>query len=342
MLTLAREFRGLTQTQLAKLAKCSQTQMSRYENESLTLSEETAKRFSKVLQFPVKFFEQHDTVYGLGASFVFHRKRQSMPAFRLRRVQAEINVAKMRIDRLLRGLDCEYANDMPTFEVHEDGTPEDIAQMVRSTWQLPSGPVRNLTRAIESAGAIVLSYPFGNLKIDGLSFWVPPTPPLFFLNDRAPEDRRRWTLAHELGHAVMHRYVGPDIEQEADRFSSEFLMPAAEIRGELHGLTLPKAASLKLTWLVSIQALVRRARDLGAITYGKYKSLCVQISRCGFRTREPNPLAPEQPQNLESILSVLRTEHGYDQSVISAIALAEPEDMALYFSANRLSIRIAT
>jgi Zn-dependent peptidase ImmA (M78 family) len=47
--------------------------------------------------------------------------------------------------------------------------------------------------------------------------------------------RARFSLAHEIGHAVLHwdRFdapEGPDAEREAHRFAAALLMPAAEIR----------------------------------------------------------------------------------------------------------------
>jgi Zn-dependent peptidase ImmA (M78 family) len=151
----------------------------------------------------------------------------------------------------------------------------------------------------------------------------------------------RWTLAHELGHVVMHRHARPDIETEADTFASEILMPADDIRDELRNLTLPKAAALKLEWRVSIQALVRRARDVGAISSDRYKSLCVQISRAGMRKDEPNPVAAETPRNLESVLTAHRTENGYGLNELSEVALACPDEFGEVFSCSLRGLRIA-
>ncbi|UCE61669.1 MAG: ImmA/IrrE family metallo-endopeptidase [Phycisphaerales bacterium] len=341
MLILARESRGYTQTDLARATGYAQSHVSRYENGTLPLTEENVAKMASALNYPVAFFGQGDTVYGLGSSFLLHRKRQSVPATRLRRLQAEINVARIRIERLLRGLQYQHDYEFVTYEVDEHGTPEEIAQMVRFAWQMPDGPIRNLTRTVESTGAIVLLYPFGNKKIDGLNLWVTPTPPLFFLNDRAPGDRSRWTLAHEIGHAVMHRHARPEIEDEADRFASEFLMPEADVRSSLVNLTIAKAASLKLTWRVSMQALVRRAKDLDVISHGRYKSLCVQIGASGMRTNEPNEIEPERPANFEAIVAAHQSQHGYGLTEIAHIALAEPDDFVRLMSSAPSTLRIA-
>lgn len=342
MLALARESRGYTQTALARKSSYSQSVISRFESGVLELNREAVLKFARILGYPPKFFGHSDTVYGLGSSFLFHRKRQTTPVGIQREIQADINIARMRIDRLLRGLTWEPANEFPTFEVGLDGSPEDVARFVRAAWNLPDGPVRNLTHAVEQAGAIVMPYTFPTRKVDGISVWVTPTPPLFFVNNSAPADRTRRTLAHETGHMVMHRIPHADIEAEADSFANEFLMPALDIKGDLQNLTLAKAASLKLTWRVSIQSLVRRARDLGCILEGRYRSLMVQISRSGMRRVEPNPIAEELPRNIRSIIGIHRTVHGYSPEELADLTFcSDPSEFDRVFSTTRPRLRIA-
>ena len=50
-----------------------------------------------------------------------------------------------------------------------------------------------------------------------------------------PGDRQRFTLAHELGHLVLHGRLASDVDEEAaaNRFAGAFLAPADEVRKEL-------------------------------------------------------------------------------------------------------------
>ena len=89
-------------------------------------------------------------------------------------------------------------------DLAEFGTPEKIATLVRQMWNLLPGPIGNLTRAIEAAGGLVLKCDFGTSKLDAFAQWPSGMPPLFFVNKSAPADRYRYTLAHEIGHIVMH------------------------------------------------------------------------------------------------------------------------------------------
>lgn len=310
MLTVAREYNGLSQTALARKTPFTQSVISRFESGDLPMNESAVTAFSAALGFPPEFFEGTARAYGLGPSFLFHRKRQSLGVGTLRQVEAAVNVTRLGIARLLRGVEPEHEYAFTPREVGVDGSPEQIARLVRAEWDLPTGPISNLTAAIERAGAIVVRYRFPP-KIDGLSLWPADTPPLIFLNMSSTGDRDRWTLAHELAHLIMHRRVHRSIEDEADRFASELLLPEKEIRRELSPMTLPRAAALKLKWKVSMAALIRRTRDLGLLTANQYEYLWKQMGYNGWRTREPNEIPREQEVNLQSLLAFHRAENAY-------------------------------
>ena len=82
--------------------------------------------------------------------------------------------------------------------------------------------------------------------------------PMIVLNSEQPSDRLRFTLAHELGHLVMHRFPGPEMETEANDFASALLMPKNEITIALRGRRIDMAtlAAFKPEWRVSMQAIL--------------------------------------------------------------------------------------
>ena len=70
----------------------------------------------------------------------------------------------------------------------------------------------------------------GGGRVDGLSQWVADSP-VMLVNSRAPTDRLRLTLAHELGHICLHSdELGGDPEVEANDFAAEFLRGPADRR----------------------------------------------------------------------------------------------------------------
>jgi len=313
MLILARESRSMSQAELARAISVTQGKISKYENGMLIISEEDIDRLYKTLNYTPEFFFQTDKVYGLGSSFLFHRKRKNVPMMLQKKIQAAINILRMQVERLLRGAEFESANQFEPLDIDAyNGKAEKVAKLVRAAWKLPLGPVANVTAAIESAGGIVLKCSFETTLIDAAHLWLPGLPPLFFVNRDLPGDRLRWTLAHEIGHAIMHRNPTGDTEDEANRFASEFLMPEEEIAHQLDDLTMQKAAVLKQHWKVSMAAIIKWACDLGRISKSRCKTLFMSLSAQGYRKNEPFSIDVEEPQLIRQIVDIHRGELGYN------------------------------
>lgn len=338
LITLIREYRGLTQGDLAKGAGLSQGYVSKVEHEQLTPSDDAIERMATALDWPVPFFFRTDRVYGFGTACMFHRKQASLPVHTLRSVQAKVNVLRIALTPLLREAVVDGAR-MPLMDVDAyPGGPAQIAQLVRATWQMPLGPVTNLTATLEEHGGIVYRVEFGTRQLDAVSHWSPDIPPLFFVNESAPPDRIRYSLAHELGHVVMHAVPTPDMEQEANIFASEFLMPEREIKSSLGGLTLARAAQLKAYWRVSIAAIILRARDLEIVSRQKASRLYMQLSSLGYRRVEPVDLPSEEPSALRRIMEAHVQLQGMTIGDL-AQRVGLPEADARLFATDRPTLR---
>jgi Zn-dependent peptidase ImmA (M78 family)/DNA-binding XRE family transcriptional regulator len=332
MLILARESRGLTQTELAEATGVSQGNISKYESGLLKVSDEHLAHIAEVLDYPTTLFHLSERRYGFGSSCTYHRKRQTMPVRELRMLLARLNICRIQVARLLNSAEIESENQFPRLDLDEyAGDCAHIAQLVRRMWKLAPGPVSNLVDAIEDAGGIVFADSFGTQKLDAISQWVPGLPPVFYINTDLPGERVRYTLAHELGHIVMHSVPTDNMEEEADRFAAEFLMPAADIGPDLNLASLPRLAQLKAYWKVSIAALIVRAKDLGAITPRQYRTLFEQLSRLGYRRAEPVPIPVEQPALLKELIEVHRSTFGYTVPELSLLlGLQEHEVRSQY------------
>jgi Zn-dependent peptidase ImmA (M78 family)/transcriptional regulator with XRE-family HTH domain len=328
MITLAREAHGLTQGALAEAISVTQGKISKYENGMLSVSTRDLEKIAKILGFIPEFFRQQKRIYGLGHGSLFHRTRQQVPISLQKKVQAQINIRRLQIDRLLQSAHIEAERSFPVLDIDEfDGDAEKVASYVRAEWHLPMGPVDNLMAAIEAAGGIIVPCDFGTLRLDAKHLWVPESPPLFFVNRRSPGDRLRFTLAHEMGHAIMH-HTAPigDVESQADSFSAALLMPAREIRRQLEGMTLRKAAALKPVWKVAMQALIRRAYDLGVIDRNAYSSLFRTLSSRGQRTNEPIQIPAEQPTVFAQLVAVHQQQLGYrDDDMVRVMFTDDPD-----------------
>jgi len=333
MLILARESRGLTQGKLAKMAGISQSLLSKCENGLLELSDQNLEQLSEVLKYPLSLFLKSDRRLGLGNAPLHHRKWQSISVRDLKRIQARVDLTRMHVSQLLRSAEIDSKYSFPRLDVADYNSVAEIASIVRRLWMLPLGPINDLTGAIERAGGIVVPCDFETRKLDAISQWLGPMQPLFFINTVMPWERIRFSLAHEIGHLVMHNNPSPDQEQEADVFAAAFLMPEHEIYSDLSNLTLERATHLKPYWRVSIQAIIRRAYDLGQITNSMYRRLFTHLSKLGYRRNEPCKLHPERPHTLQSLIDMHMGHFRYSKSDLSKLFdLYEGEFEAMYLA----------
>jgi Zn-dependent peptidase ImmA (M78 family) len=151
---------------------------------------------------------------------------------------------------------------------------------------------------------------FGVSEVDAITQVIPGLPPMIFVNADAPMDRLRFTLAHELGHLIMHAFASPDMESQADRFAAEFLMPAEDIRAQFVRVTLPLLMAMKAYWKVSMAALAYHAKRLEAITERQYIRIRTEMSRLGFVKHEPasTDIPREEPVLLRGLVA-FHVEH---------------------------------
>lgn len=326
MLAVAREARGLTQSQLAERSGVPQGTVSKAEHGLVTLSEERLAALAEALDFPLDVLRWDDEVYGFWSSSFYHRKQKSLPQTRLREIQATFNLVRMRARRLSTGLDIEHRHRFEPLDLDDYGTPEEAARAVRAMWSVPMGPIKDVCRLIENAGGVVVRTDFATPKISAISQWVRGERPIFVTNSTNPADRERWTLSHEVAHVVLHATPREDQETEADRFASELLMPAVEIAPQLAGgMDLGKAARLKPYWRVSMGSLIRRARYLGYINDSRYKSLNVQMSQKGWMRREPVDIEPDRPRYLDQVIAA-QLKSGYDAAELAKVAGLTPDE----------------
>ncbi|MCG7406800.1 XRE family transcriptional regulator [Paenibacillus sp. ACRRX] len=336
MVVLARESRGLGQKELADFSGISQGKLSKLENGLIPLAADDVEKLSSTLNYPESFFMRNDRIYGVGISEYFHRKRQSVSQKLLNKIYAKLEIRRMEIDTLLKSIDIGDIN-VPNIDPDEhDGNIETIAQIVRAAWMVPKGPIDNVVDLIEEAGAIIVPFDFEKANIDGISLWPPGSPPLIFVNYDRPMDRIRFTLCHELGHLVLHRNLpsdGEDIEEQADRFSSEFLMPTKDIAPMLKDISIQKLASIKPYWKTSMGSMLKKASDLGYVNERQTRYYWMQMGKLGYRTTEPPELAPpiEKPSLLDDVVKIYQDDLKYSvQDMSNALALNTSEFKNLY------------
>ena len=328
MLVVGRESRLFSQSALAKKARLSQGMLSKIENHLVDGSIEVWTSLAAALEYPLDFFRQTDSVYGLPPTF--HRKRQSVGVRALRRIHSEMNIVRMHVTRLMRATEATFTRTpVPELDVEEYGSPAAVAQMLRRIWLVNDGPIRELVGLLESGGILIVPMDFHGEKVDAVGWAVPGLPPLIFADFSVPTDRLRFTLAHELAHLIMHRIPSDTMEDEANGFAAEFLAPARDIRGQLNRLSLQRLAQLKLVWRISMAALLFRARTLKKISPRQYRYFWSELSRRGWKTREPESTdpPPEAPTLLRHMFERHFTDLGYSSNDLADALHATTKDI---------------
>lgn len=342
MIVLARQSRGLSQKELARKLSITPALLSKMESGIRDTTVENLRKIAETLDYPLEFFYNGESIYGLGISEIYHRRRQDISNKTLDQIHAKVNIVTMSLNKMLRGVEIGE-KEFRTLDIDEfNGNASEVARSVRAMWNVPPGPIRNLTRIIEHARGIVIPFDFGTNRIDALSYWRSSSVPLFFVNMNIPGDRLRFSLAHELGHTIMHQnYPLPDIERQANIFAAEFLMPEKEIRPQLADVTLEKLAILKPHWKVSMAALLKRAADLNTITERRARTLWTQMGKLGIRYREPVELdiPPEIPNLQQEIVSVYSNDMGYSLSELSKMLTIYEDDICRYFFGFQKELR---
>jgi Zn-dependent peptidase ImmA (M78 family) len=336
VLITARRARGYTQEQLAEAAGVTQAALSRYENDLRAPEPDVLGRIARALGVTEAFLERASRVRGGMAVEAHMRRRQTAKPTMWRQAEARLNMYRMHASLLFEEVSLQADQEVPRFDLFEM-TPAEAARMVRMQWRMPMGPVRGLIQWLEAAGCLVIEEDFGTARIDGMSQWVDDHP-VILINSRAPTDRKRLTLAHELGHLCLHSVlISDDVEGEANEFAAEFLMPIEVIRPQLRNLKTGRLLDLKREWAVSMQALIERAHREGLLGATQRSNMYKAFSARGWRTIEPasDQLPPEHPALPTTIGEVLHSKGLTEEDIADLAGFSAPELNGLFPAPKR-------
>lgn len=303
-LRIARHLAGYSTTDLAKELGVSKQSLSQYEN-GAELKPEVYFKILTILNCEKDFLE-------------IPLKDQLIIKNTFFRASANANAAERRYQETkttilgqLYAFLSKYLNfpklNLPSFD--ESMTIEDKALELRKFWNLGDKPILNMIKCLENNGIIVSTFNSSNTeeknKIDGYTqqFTVVNNNELVNLfcvvveNDKRSLSRKNFSLAHELGHIILHRHDDymektkleqAVIEKEANDFAAAFLMPRDRFLEDLKYVrNLDSFVNLKHKWYVSIGAMMIRAKELKHITEQEYLRLIKNYSYRQYRLQEP-------------------------------------------------------
>lgn len=266
--------------------------LSKYERGASVPRATLLKHLGAVLHVPAEYFLREPTV---SVEWLAFRKRASIGEREQERVQA---IAVERVESFVRLKECLSIDPVSKFPSREPvATLEEAdqaAEKLRISWKLDDLPVESMTEVIEDHDGIVVELAGSENSVDGLAGIANGCHAVVVVDPDVSDDRKRFTLAHELGHLMMDTSSVASLsgqEKLAHRFASAFLVPAAVARRELGAkrtrLSFDELKLLKEKHGLSMQAWIFRALDTGIIDEQHFRSLFDQMSRFGWRRTEP-------------------------------------------------------
>jgi Zn-dependent peptidase ImmA (M78 family)/DNA-binding XRE family transcriptional regulator len=337
MLKIARKSKGFSQDEICERVGITQGAFSKIEKGLLAPSTEVVSALSIELGVLKEFFFQDGRVFQPVTPY--NRSRASLQVKTKDRLEAVANLYRIHLAKLMDEIELSY--NITRIDLLNQSAAE-AAELTRRNLRVPRGPIDNLTNLMEDNGLFAIFFDFETKALDGFTIQTSDIIPIVFINNQFPGDRIRFTLAHELGHIVMHNHLDGEsnVEQEANDFASEFLMPRADIIRELADLSLEKLANLKLKWKVSMGALIQRAKALKTITENQARYLWMQMSSRGFRTKEPVDIPTEKSTLLKELIATYFNDLGYSRRDLSSLLLIHENELDIYFNFGRFKLKV--
>jgi Zn-dependent peptidase ImmA (M78 family)/transcriptional regulator with XRE-family HTH domain len=345
-MTLARQVAGKSKREVADLAGKSPTAMTQFELGQAKPSAETLARCASALSVPIEFFAGGRPFLKVDTGSAHFRSLRATRSYQ--REQAMGFVALLwevvqAVERVveLPPLSLPGLHDFTTFS-----TPGDAAKALRMHLGNLHEPLPHLVRHAEAQGVVVSvlphtlsgdvaggspDHPTGVGNVDAFSIAIAHRPLIGLTGAKGGLLRRRFNVAHELGHILLHPEARPGDQQherEAHLFAAELLMPAEPILEELPERPEPgKLLPLQQKWGSSVSALGYRGKTLGKYSESQLRRLMISLSQLGWRTNEPEDrrlLEGEEPVLLSKAVDLGASAGLSPVSIAEQLALPLP------------------
>lgn len=286
----ARVLRKIKSTDLAATARTTGSTLTRWEQaDTVTVESRTLDDIGEALEFPVTFFQQPPSPPVDERDLRFRAPKSTLK----REKEHLIQFARMA-EEVLRWVDQKQ--QLPPVTLPRLTPDHDVVDATRQTRTAlgvaADKPIPLLTLAVERTGVPVIRRP---TRVDadpatniekhlGYTAWAGEfwQRPIIITRGVSSWERTRWTIAHEVGHTVLHRSAvvaeRESAETAANSFANELLAPIDAVRPELPKMiTLLALTDAKARWGLSIGALIKHLHTSRVIDDRRKDTLQAQL-----------------------------------------------------------------
>lgn len=344
----ARKASNLSLRLAAEKVGVSHNAIKKYEDGKNTPASMQLIKLAKAYGVRTEYFFRPLDIHLTGIEF---RKRASTPQRLLNKIKAEV---LDQVERWQELVDLYPTSPIKPFalpdklpqKIESYDVIETIAEEVRELWELGTNPLADLVDTLETLGIWVLfANTESNDKFDGLMAHH-ENQPIIVVSANWTGDRQRFTLAHELGHLLLHDRLAEELDEEkaCNRFAGAFLLPEKSLKqhiGDVARKIEPRELYLlKQEFGLSMGACVFRLLDTGLITKSTHLSLAKLFSKNGWRKQEPGDAIPAEKSFLFKQLVYRALAEGWASESKAAELLNMP--LARFHQARKLEVVSAT
>lgn len=302
-LKLARELKLWTISRLGKELNVSHQLVSDWENNKKRPTFEKILDIENKLGFPRRFYYSVEKNMTADNELLFFRKGAAVAVKYQKQVEQSailFSIVSKIIERYVNLPEFRHPNFIhkaTEFSQIDLEYIANVANKLRTEYNLGIGPLSNMTLLVEKMGIRVHFEDLSSAKIDALTLFVNKQPYIIINNQRISSVRIRFNLAHELGHILLHSSYDKKetlnssnnkrIEMEANYFAGCLLLPEEGFVLDLTSTNMNHLIQLKKHWKVSLQAIIYNGEQSGVISSKQVLFLRQQISRNKWRLFEP-------------------------------------------------------
>ena len=315
----ARQARSMTQQDVADQLDAARTTVTAIEKGERRIQPEELLRLSELYGRSIGYLvREREPAESFGVQFRAFLKEEETTATNSELEQAVNDFQDLSEDyavlESLNGIESlgQYPVEFKIGRSRPELAAQEAAESERNRLGLGDGPIVYLREVLENDVGIRIFYIRMPSRVAGMFAFSDELGGCIAVNVRHPEERRRWSMAHEYGHFLSGRYQAEVSstgqagrkslpERFADAFARFFLMPSAGLHRRFNQvlrvsegrMTIGELVRLAHHYVVSVEAMMLRLEELRLIPSGTWQRLRDQK----FKVREAQAeLGLEPPQ----------------------------------------------